>query len=218
MKALVNSKEYQDRVSTGSANLGIDWHFSPPRGSHFGGLWEAGVKSMKHHLKKVLGSMLPTYEELNTVLCQIEGVLNSRPLCPMSSDPSDIRSLTPGHFLIGQPLNALPQHDLTDVPINRLKRFQLVQSLHQHFWSRWRLEYLNNLQSRIKWRKYSKNLKVGDICLLFDEDVPPGKWPLGRVVALYPSKDGNIRVVDVKTENNVLRRPIVKLVLLVDVE
>jgi hypothetical protein len=102
------------------ANEGVQWHFIPARGPHFGGLWEAGIKSVKNHLKRILGSHNLTYEEMTTVLTQIEGCLNSRPLIPMSEDPDDLAVLTPGHFLIGEPLNSLPEPDLTDVKINRL--------------------------------------------------------------------------------------------------
>jgi len=56
------------------------WHFLPPSAPHFGGLWEAGVRSVKHHLRRVLGDKTLTYEEFSTILCQVEACLNSRPL------------------------------------------------------------------------------------------------------------------------------------------
>lgn len=86
------------------ANDGTTWHFIPPGSPHFGGFWEAGVKATKHHLKRVLINSVLTYEELVTVIYQIEAVLNSRPLEPMSADPNDLEVLTPGHFLVGWPL------------------------------------------------------------------------------------------------------------------
>ncbi|XP_050295691.1 uncharacterized protein LOC126735665 [Anthonomus grandis grandis] len=97
----------------------MKWHFIPSRSPHFGGVWEAAVKSFKQHLKRVVNNNPLTYEELYTLVVRIEAVLNSRSLVQMSNDPHDFDSLTPGHFLIGRPLNALPESDLREVPVNR---------------------------------------------------------------------------------------------------
>ena len=78
----------------------ITWHFSPPRAPHFGGLWESAVKAVKTHLKRIIGETILNFEEMYTLLSQIEAVLNSRPLSPLSNDPNDLQPLTPGHFLI----------------------------------------------------------------------------------------------------------------------
>jgi hypothetical protein len=80
---------------------GVCWHFVPPDSPHFGGLWEARIKSMKHHLRRVTGNACISFEEMSTILTQIEACLNSRPLCHIPSDPKDSQGLTPGHFLIG---------------------------------------------------------------------------------------------------------------------
>jgi hypothetical protein len=193
----------------------ISWQFSPPRGSHFGGLWEAGVKSAKYHLNRVIGSACFTVEELSTVLCQIEACLNSRPICALSTDPADLSALTPGHFLITTELNALPEPDITDVPVNRLTRWQHLQLLHQHFWNRWSIEYLTSLQKRAKWLDAKRNIQIGDLVCLKEENLPPMKWLLGRVVELHPGKDKLVRVVTVKTAGDLWKRTIVKLILLV---
>ncbi|XP_026331312.1 uncharacterized protein LOC113238692, partial [Hyposmocoma kahamanoa] len=75
------------------------WHFIPPHAPNFGGLWEAGVRSTKGHLRKVVGNNTLTYEEMATVLAQVEACLNSRPITLLSDDPNDPLPLTPGHFL-----------------------------------------------------------------------------------------------------------------------
>jgi len=124
------------------ANQGIQWHFIPPAATHFGRLWEAAVKSAKYHLFKVTKGVLLNFEEMNTLLCKIEAFLNSRPLTAMSSDPSDFQALTPSHFLIGGPTILPEEPDVSSLPINRLRRFELVRSKFQIFWKRWHLEYL----------------------------------------------------------------------------
>jgi len=111
------------RVQDFLANEECNWKFIPPHGPHFGGLWEAAVKSMKHHLRRTLGSHIATYEELCTLLTEIEACLYSRPLCALSSDPFNPTYLSPGHFLIGEPLAQLPSADYTNVQCNSLSRW-----------------------------------------------------------------------------------------------
>ncbi|XP_078051456.1 uncharacterized protein LOC144477603 [Augochlora pura] len=116
---------------------------------HFGGLWEAAVKSFKYHLKRVAGNELFTFENFNTLITEIEAILNSRPLTPISSDANDLLALTPGHFLIGDSLTSLRERDFRDTPSNRLSSsWQQIQKIKQHFWNRWRREYLNELTCR----------------------------------------------------------------------
>ncbi|XP_011166516.2 uncharacterized protein LOC105200583 [Solenopsis invicta] len=190
---------------------GIEWSFIPPYSPHMGGLWEAGVKSCKYHLKRVMGNTLFTFEELSTVLVQIKACLNSRPLPPLSSDALDLQALTPGHFLVGGPLVSLPERDLSDVKINRLDRWEMIQHTTQDFWERWAAEYIANLQSRVKWRATQKNLQINDQVLLKEDNLPPLKWKTGRVMDVHTGKDNLIRVVTMRTNNGVFKRAISKL-------
>ncbi|CAG7727733.1 unnamed protein product [Allacma fusca] len=141
---------------------GMQWEFNPPSAPHFGGLWEAGVKSTKYHLRRVLGEAFLSFEEMSTVLAQVEGCLNSRPIGEISSDPNDYNVLTPGHFLAGKSLVALPDQNLEEVPVNRLNRWQKIQQMVQQFWKRWVDEYLTRLQTRPKWCTEQPNMKTGD--------------------------------------------------------
>ncbi|XP_018395526.1 PREDICTED: uncharacterized protein LOC108774017 [Cyphomyrmex costatus] len=193
------------------ANNGTQWHFNPPSAPHFGGKWEAGVKSMKHHLIRVVGTATFTYEEMSTLLAQIEAVMNSRPLCPLSEDPDDLSVLTPGHFLMGCAPLTVPEPSLELVKTSRLSRWQLIQKTFESFWTRWSQECLQRYYSCYKWNRVMPSLQVGTIVLVIDERYPPAKWPLGRILATHPGQDGHTRVVTVKTQTSVLKRPVVKL-------
>ncbi|XP_070528258.1 uncharacterized protein [Cardiocondyla obscurior] len=191
----------------------IRWRFNPPAAPNFGGLWEAAVKSAKHHLRRLIGENRLTLE-MSTLLAQIESCLKSRPLAAFSDDPADLAALTPGHFLIGEPLLALPEPSLSLEPSSRLSRWRLLQQIKDYFWDRWSREYLHSLAHRPKWTKQSEEIQVGRLCLLRSEATPPTRWPLARVVELIPGSDGPIRVVRVRTATNELIRPVNKLVLI----
>lgn len=196
------------------ANDRTTWHFIPPGAPHFGGLWEAGVKSAKHHLKRVLGTHTLTYEEFNTLMTQIEGCLNSRPMGPALTDPCEFTALTPGHFVIRAPLLSIPELSLLNLNENRLSRWQLVQQMVEHFWKRWFVEYFHSLQLRTKWTKAQDNIAVGDLVLIRNNALPPVKWMLGRIIATHPGPDSHVRVVSIRTAHGELKRPITQVCLL----
>lgn len=116
-------------ITNATSQQGIQWRFIPPRAPNFGGLWEAAVKSAKTSLVRVLGQRHLSFEDMATVLTQIEAAMNSRPLTPLSEDPDEVDVLTPGHFLTGSSLLAIPDPDYTDVPTNRLQHYQQLQQL-----------------------------------------------------------------------------------------
>ncbi|XP_046431027.1 uncharacterized protein LOC124184894 [Neodiprion fabricii] len=132
----------------------------------------------------------------------------------LTNAPSDLDTLTPGHFLIGSALNAIPEPSLGHLPTSRLSRWQLLRQMLEHFWSRWSSEYLQLMQLRAKWHYRTNALKINSLVLIKDERYPPTKWALGRVVELHPGKDGLVRVVSVRTQHSTYKRPIVKLCLL----
>ncbi|XP_008181657.1 uncharacterized protein LOC103309000 [Acyrthosiphon pisum] len=200
------------KASDQIAKEGIEWHFNPPSAPHFGGLWESAVKSTKHHLKRVMGEHKLTSTELRTLLCQIEACLNSRPITPLSSDPSEIEALTPSHFLIGGPMMIPDEPDISGEPSSGLKRWKLVQNLMQTFWNRWSKEYLPQVQPRGKWTSKGTQLKKGDVVIIKDDCLPPTKWKLGLVTETHPGVDGLVRVVTLRTATGAqMRRPTVKL-------
>ncbi|XP_047519792.1 uncharacterized protein LOC125059418 [Pieris napi] len=186
-----------DSLATDLINDGINFHFIPAYSPHFGGIWEAAVKSTKYHLLRVLGNSKLTFEELYTVLTQIEAILNSRPLTPLSTHPEDLTPLTPGHFLIGRPLTAIPTESYVDHNFTHLSRFRRIEQLRQHFWTRWSKEYISELQKRTKWQTQGNPLQIDSLVLLKEENLPPMKWKLGRIVALFPGADDVVRVAEI---------------------
>lgn len=211
MYTMVMSKEYRDEFQRELNIRKIEWKFNPPLSPHMGGIWEANIKSVKTHLNKIIKDQILTYEEFNTILTQIEALLNSRPLCSLSSDPNDLTPLTPAHFLYGSPLNSLPAVDLSSEPYNRLTRYKLLDAMITHFWNRWRREYLSSLQMRQKWNTGSNPPKLGMIVIIIQDNIPPLQWPLAIIESLHPGADGIVRVATVKTRSGSYLRPIVKL-------
>ncbi|KMQ89843.1 hypothetical protein RF55_10471 [Lasius niger] len=194
---------------------GIKWHFNPPAAPHFGGLWEAAVKALKYYLRRVIGEAKLTFEEVTTLLAEVEACFNSRPLRALTDDPEDLDALTSGHFLVGAPLNAIPEPSLLEVPANRLSRWRLLQQMWDHLWQRWTREYLQALIPRSKWWTLPRNLQEGQLCLLKAETTPPCRWPhhtLARITGLHPGEDSQMRVVDVRTASGNLTRPVIKIV------
>ena len=182
---------------------------------HFGGLWEAGVKSVKTHLKKIAGNASLTYKELLTLLIQIEAVLNSRPLCPISNDPNNYTALTPGHFIIGESILSPNEPQYLLKPNHVLKRWQYVQKLKQQIVNEYKEEYLKRLVNRPKWKQVEKSIKLHDLVLLTEDQLPDTEWPVGRVIEIHAGKDNLVRFVSVKTnDHKVFKRPITKLRIL----
>lgn len=210
----IYSKKGQELIASAASERGIQFHFIPPRAPHFGGLWEAAVKSAKHLLVRSVASTSLTYEELETIIVEIEAVLNSRPLTPMSNDPNDLTALTPGHFLIGEPLTS--QVDSKAAPNNssKLSHWKLLSHIKMEFWKRWSSEYLHELQQRHKWTNQGTSPVVGDMVIVKEDNLPIMEWPLARVTRLYPGDDKILRVVEVKTSKGLFKRPIHRLALL----
>lgn len=204
LKSII-STEFLSDIS----EMNIAWHSNAPLWASAGGLWEAAVKSLKYHLRRVIGEQKLTFEEFSTLLTQLEACLNSRPLCAITEDPDDINYLTPSHFLASGPVLSIIETERDE-----RTRWYLTQKIFQDVWKRWRLEYLTQLSTRSKWQQSNSNIKLEDIVIIHDANLPAGKWALGRVIDLHPGKEGLVRVVSVKTKNGVIKRPITKLSIL----
>lgn len=210
MYDFLSSKETRTLIQNELTNRRIVWKTIPPRAPHFGGMWEANIRSVKTHLYRVIGKQLLSYEEMFTVLTQIECLLNSRPLCLLSDTPQP-EVLTPAHFLMSTPLQFLPAYDVQNESVHLRDRHKLLDNLVKSYWKRWHLEYLHTLQTRQKWNAPSVPVTVGTLVLIRQDDTPPLRWPTGIIEEVYPGKDGIIRVVLVRTPAGTFKRPVVKL-------
>lgn len=194
----------------------IEWRFNTPGASHHGGAWERLIRSTRKILNALLREQSFSEETLRTVLCEVECVMNNRPLTPVSSDPRDDVPLTPNHILHLRCVTPLFE-ELDDRDLCGRKRWRQAAHLAEQFWRRWRNEYMPLLQQRPGPATRSrKNIKTGDIVVLVDDSVPRGMWPLGRVEEALMGSDGLVRSVKIRTRNKVLQRPVTKVVKIIE--
>ena len=138
----------------------------------------------------MIGETKLTFDEFSTVLTQVEACLNSQPLAPLPCDGDTIEPLTPSHFLIGRPLEALPDPSASYQATSLLRRWHLCQHMIRHFWRRWTAEYIAIIRRFVKWHHPSRNLQIGDVVILQEDNLVPTKWPLGRTYCQHLSWKG----------------------------
>ena len=191
---------HNDRIYKALAVANTTWKFNPPCGPHFGGVWERLIQSAKRTLLLILGSRRLSFDTFLTIMVETESILNSRPLTNVAEQPRNEEHLTPNLFLIQCPFNSLPPGQFGDQQPASLNTWKYAQKLMNHMW--WRLvkEYLPTPSRRSKWSNSNdRPLKVDDIVWVLKDQTPRGIWPLGRVMETTPGRDGETRVVEVKT-------------------
>ena len=192
--------------------LSIKWRFNPPSAPHQGGIWERLVRSFKRVLYTILGTRRLTDEVLNTTFCLVEYALNSRPLTPVSADPSDLGAITPNQFLLGNQANRIPSIVGVD-EFDHRKRYARAQSYANAIWARWLKEYVLALNRRSKWQTPAeRHLNVGDLVWIVEESNPRGYYPTARIEELRYGSDSVARSAVLRTSSGSLVRPLVKLV------
>jgi len=191
----------------------IKWEFNPPAASHMGGIWERQIRTVRKVLNVILREQIVDDKRLSTLFCEVESIVNGRPLTVLSDDLNDETPLTPNHLLLlcGGPHLLPGQFDQSDI---YGRRWRHVQFLSDQFWKRWVCEYLPTLQLRHKWLRPKRNLQDGDVVLIMDENTPWKNWPLRRIIQTFPGKDGLVRAARVKTSWSILTRSVTKLCLL----
>ena len=191
--------------------------YNTPKSSHAGGVFERAIRSVREHLRHVVGDQSLTEENLLTYIVEAEFLVNSRPLTPTSDEPDDVSALSPNDLLILKPMDPLPPGIFTvDQAQHVRKGWKQVQALANCFWRRWTNEYLPTLSKRTKWTQPHRNLRVGDLVLVQDEMTTRGHWPLARITQTFASSgDRLVRSAEVKMKSGRLfRRPVSKLFLL----
>ncbi|XP_071962704.1 uncharacterized protein [Antedon mediterranea] len=192
----------------------VEFKFNPPNAPHFGGVWEREVKSVKNAIKCSLKDRVVTEVVLQTVIVEVEGLMNSKPLGYASSNVSDADPVTPNVLLMGRRDPSLPFSLVSPQEIKSKKQWRHSQLIIDLFWKKFVSEYLPSQQIRQKWDKETENLKEGDQVLVVDNQAQRGDWLTGEVLKVHPSADGRVRVADVKMKEKVYKRPVVKLIKL----
>ena len=204
-----------NKVHDFSIANGVEWHFQPPLASHMCGVWERLIKTVKRVLAAVIPCARLSDESLRTVLCEVEFIVNSRPLTKVGDDPLDGSVLTPNHLILNFS-SPLAPGTFCEADVFK-SRWRCVQQIVDQFWAKWLRLYVPELQRRQKWHSAHTNLRIGDVVLIASENTPRGVWPLGLVTETLPSADGLVRKVKLRTKSNKeLIRPVTKLVLIND--
>ena len=216
LRMLLESKDLKESLN----RHGVSWKFIPKRAPWYGGFWERLIGMTKMALKKVLGRAHITLVMLETMIVEIEALLNDRPLTYVSSDIQDSEPLTPAHLLYGRKIVTLPYEHIEDDELkdptlgkeSHVKRQAKLQALTlRHFRARWKHEYLTSLR---EYHRASGNnqqrIKVGDIVLIHD-DIPRINWKLAVIEGLIIGNDGLVRAANIRTVNGRTNRPIAKL-------
>ena len=197
---------------------GVKWDFNPPAASHFGGVWERLIRLVRKVLYSLLREQVHKMDDegLYTLLCEVESILNGRPITQTCDKPNDLDALTPNHLLLLEDSENLPVGIFEKRDSYSHRRWRHVQHLVDVFWKRWSSEYLPLLQERQKWLQPQRNLKIDDVVLILEG--PRGYWTMARVLEVLPDRRGLVRVVKLKTPTSTLERPIHKLVLLLEAD
>ncbi len=217
LKTALNQIDHQ-KVQDALLSDHVKWIFNPPYAAHFGGVWERLVRLVKKTLLSVLKQQTLDDDMLQTALCEVECILNDRPITIVSSDPNYLEPLTPNHLLQLKTKPLFPPGLFNKDDLYIRKRWKQVQYLADLFWQRWTTEYLSLMQQRQKRTNTKKNFKVNDMVVIINNTAPRNSWPLGRVVKTLPGPDGLVHSVLVKTKTTTLQRPITKLCLLLEAE
>lgn len=193
-----------DQVQHMTSNEGVHWYWNPPSAPHFGGVFEAMIKSSKRAIYAILKDADITDEELQTMFIGVESLMNSRLLTALSDNPNDEPVLTLNHLLI------VPE-SVDNRAFNPRRRWRRVQELTRHVWGHWMKEYLPHIGSRQKWFFPTENLKVGDVVMVIDPSAARREWKVGRIECTYPGSDQLVRAVDVQVRDKFLKRSVTRI-------
>ena len=205
----------QRQISEFLVQKEVDWHFNTPLASHFGGSWERLIRSVRKILTSITSQTTFTEEGLTTLFVEVEGILNSRPLTPVSFIEEIKRPLTPNDVLQLCPTSGMPPTDTANSDSLIARKWRHAQHFANLFWRRWAQEYLPTIKYRQKWYEIKRNVMVNDIVILVDKNTPRSKWPLGRILKTFPDPKGFVRSAIVKMHGSEVKRPVSKMCVVV---
>jgi len=210
-----------ERLTEMLGRRGVRWQFIPKRAPWYGGWWERLVGLTKMALKKVLGRSRVTLTVLQTLVTEVEAILNDRPITYVSSELDDLQPLTPSHLLHGRQITSLPHEQVSERELDDptygdssdvTRRARLQAALLNQFWSRWRHDYLTSLREHHRASGHNtQQIRRGDVVLVHD-DCPRISWKLAVVEGLLRGKDGLVRAANIRTANGSTNRPIARLI------
>lgn len=219
------NQDLMDAIKQESSSNSCEWKLNPPKASHFGGVWERPIQSIKNILNNcihLLGSRLLSRDEFYTYLQECACILNNSPLWEFSADPNDPVPLSPAMLLNLRSNDVVIENfSPQDTLAYGSKRWRRVQYLSDQFWHRWKTEYIQLLQRRPKWSKVSPNFATGDIVLLKDKQLKRHQWPIAKITSVKTNSDGLVRSVELVTPSRGssalrhLHRPVTEISLLV---
>ncbi|XP_075241743.1 uncharacterized protein LOC142336715 [Convolutriloba macropyga] len=196
-RRLLRDEEFKDLINSFVGQNHIDWFTILPRTPLFGGL-------------RVESTKLST-SAFTTLLTQIEAILNFLPLTAPSTGINDPLALTPGPFIIGRPITAIPESSSPkNNPLSR--HWRNIDKMIRQFWKKWSVENLSSLQQRNKWRTENVQPAVDHIMIIKEDHTPPMCWPLARIIKTFDGNHNIVRVVQVKAQTGVYIRPVSRLI------
>lgn len=179
-------------------------------------VWEWQIRTIRKVFNSIVKQQAIDEEGLQTLLCEVEAIINSRPITRVSNDPNDLEALTPNHLLLMKAITPLPPGTFDRGDVYSRRRWHQIQYLADLFWRRLTKEYLLGLQERQKWYHPKRNISVNDIVLIVDESAPQNSWVMGCVIQTVKDSRGHVRQAKVKSSTTVLLRPVTKLCLLLE--
>jgi len=208
----------QKRIADAMMEKGVKWIFNAPTASHHGGVWERQIRTVRKILNSIVRQQSLDDEGLLTVMCEVESIINNRPLTLASDNPNDLDVLTPNHLLLLRAQPSIPPGIFSKNDQYARRRWRQVQYIADLFWTRWLREYLPLLQDRQKCSRPKRNFQEGDVVIIADDTAPRNSWIMGRIIKTLPDAKGVVRRVVVQTKTSKLDRPVNKLCLMQESE
>ncbi|XP_063363959.1 uncharacterized protein LOC134652728 [Cydia amplana] len=204
-------KQWLPQLQAYGVHQRMQWKFIPPGNPSAGGAWERMVRTVKTAMLYTFNTRAPKQEVFETLLTEIENIVNRRPLTHVNVDPDSEESLTPAHFLLLHNAN-LPMVGAYEE--NETRQWKAAQALADHFWRRWTKEYFPLLAPRKSSDDGGRQLQPGDVVIVSEPNGPRSVWPKGVVETIYRGPDGRVRSADIRTRHGTLRRPSCKLAVI----